>query len=337
MIARFLIACAALSLASAAAAQRPEQRRLEVPATASWKHALTDMILPSRPVGFARSVIADNTEEELDIIAQYEAEDATATVYLYRTGIPDAALWFDRATATMTRSPRWGVKGPIVPETFARPGATAESGLLAAVPASGEAWRSTGVAIAPLGDWLVKMRMSSETLDAAALEERMRALLGALRWPASAGEETTAKPVEPCAEPLKFKRAKLVKQEAADVLMNLFTAGVVEEKKSEAPPPTYCREPVDLGAHGVYRPDASRNSYVIALNDAGIGLSLAPALTIEGLGGGGKGWSMMLLERNSRSAMPSFNRLPPPDQALAVAMGGGPRISATAGKPKADE
>ncbi|HKR25104.1 MAG TPA: hypothetical protein VJS15_07585, partial [Allosphingosinicella sp.] len=109
----------------------------------------------------------------------------------------------------------------------------------------------------------------------------------------------------------------------------LLGSAVVAQQ--EGPPPVYCREPGATARHGVYRVEGSRDSYLLALGDAGVALSLGQALdlgALTGQGGGGRRYSMTLLERSATSALPSFNRLPPPDQAIAVAFGNrGPVIS----------
>ena len=336
MLTKMAAAAWAAGLVFAAAASAAP-RTLEVPATAAWQHAATGMVLPSKPAGFGRTSLADSTAEELDVHAQYEApgEGTRATVYLYKTGVPDVALWFDRAVAAILGTPGYGVDRATVPAPagFARPGETQSSGLSTVLPATGLGLRSTGVAVVGLGEWLIKLRMSSSSLDPAALSVRMNAFLAGLRWPAATGAGAPPRPIAACAAPLAAKRAKVIRPEMANVLIDLVTADMVADK-AKGPAPVYCRDPAALGPHGVYRPDGSKRSYLIALNDAGIALSVAPAISIDELGsGGGKRWSMTLLGRDTRSALPSFNRLPPPDQALKVWLGGGgPGVSVSTDK-----
>ena len=320
---RRLILVAALTAGFCSSAPASaEPRILTVPATASWQHAATGMTLPPRIAGFGRGAITDSGSDELDVYTQYDTSDgaASATVYIYRTDLPDVALWFDRAVETLVASDRFGIERAAMPlpSAFARPGDSRPTGLRTALPAARE-WRSTGVAIAPLGEWLVKVRMSSSVLDAAALDKRMEALIAGMRWPAAAPAAREVRPVSACAQALTFKRAKVVKPDMTNVLLSLVGSAAAAEGKE--PLPTYCRDPANAGPHGVYRPNSSTNSYVIAFNDAGIALEVAPAMTLEGLGSGGKSWSMTLLDRGTRSALLSFNRLPAPEQALSVAFG----------------
>ena len=101
-------------------------------------------------------------------------------------------------------------------------------------------------------------------------------------------------------------------------------------------PPVYCREPGATIERGVYRPDGSTEAYLIALGDSGTALSLAPAIDLSALtgnGGGGRRIAMTLLGRDGASVYPSFNRLPPPEQALEVAGRTGTTISVTTRNP----
>jgi hypothetical protein len=100
--------------------------------------------------------------------------------------------------------------------------------------------------------------------------------------------------------------------------------------------PVYCREPGAMLDHGVYRPGGSSEAYLIALGDSGTALSLAPAIDLSALmggGGGGRRIAMTLLGRDGASVYPSFNHLPPPGQALEVAGHSGMTISVTTRNP----
>ena len=336
------IVAAALLLAASSAGAQP--RTLEVPATASWQHAATGMILPPRIAGLSRGSLEDRTAAEQDVSTDYGGEEGlTTSVYLFQTPLPDVALWTDRALAAILLRPDFGLDPDRVPAAvpFRRPGAAAASGLKAIVKLNGSGLTGTAVAVAPLGEgWLLKVRMTSARLDEAALDARLTAFLQGLRWPAEPKPAPAAVPVAACPDSLTFKKAKVVRDEMADVLMNAITGTVeaqqVEEGKAE--PAVYCREPGPARPNAVYRPNGRRNSYVIAVGDSGRALRLAPALTLDMFSGGSAGnrVAMTLLEHDTTSVLPSFNRLPSPEQAMAVAFSGRPRetISITTGPPK---
>lgn len=328
------LAAALLALASPSLAQTPP-RTLEVPAAKSWQHAATGMILPPVAAGLSRGAIVDRTSAEHDVSAEYGGEDGlTTTVYLFRTLLPDPALWTDRALAAIALRPDLGLDPARLPAPapFRRPGAASASGLRATLPLSGSGLTGTAVAVAPLNGWLLKVRMTSARLDPAALDARLTAFIDALRWPSEARPAAAAAPVAVCPDSLTFKKAKTVKDDMGDVLMSAL-AGTVEMdqvEKGEAEAAVYCREPGPLKPYGVYRPDRSRDSYVIALGDSGSALRLVPALDLLASGrSGGKKVAMTLVEHDRTSVLPSFNRLPSPEQAMAVAFSGERRETIT--------
>jgi len=316
----------ALATPQPASAQQNQPRTLTVPATAAWQHAETGMILPSASAGLARGEIRDSTDAELDVVADFRdaAEGVWATVYLYRTMTPDVALWFDRALTTIMLRPEYRLEGAgaAAPTGFARPGSSTASGLRAALDVQAPDLRSTALAIAPLGPWQLKIRFSAAGLDRAALDERLTRFIEGLRWPAETAATTSraAVAVEPCPSPLRLRRARVVRTDLANTLMDAVAGNITPE--NVGPPAVYCREPGATLAHGVYRPDASTDRYLIALGDAGIALSVGEALDLSALlggGGGGRRFSVTMLGRNESSFYPSFNRLPPPEQALEAA------------------
>jgi hypothetical protein len=298
------------------------------------------MILPPRSAGLVRGEIHDNTDAEMDVVAGYvdDTEGLVATVYLYRTMTPDVAMWFDRALTVIMLRPGFGLEStpPPAATAFARPGATTASGLRVALDVNVPEVRSSAVAIAPLGSsWLLKIRLSSSRLDRAALDERLTAFMAGLRWPAETSPGRAAVPVLACASPLRLRTARVVRSDMSGALMDAVGGLMVAEH--DGTPAVYCREPGATIERGVYRANGSNDAYLIALADAGMALSLAEALDLSAIMGGGSGGrriAMTLLGRNGTSVYPSFNRLPPPEQAMTVAGHSGSTISVTTTDPQ---
>jgi hypothetical protein len=320
--------------ASAPAAAQPQPRTLAVPATSSWQHAATGMILPPTATDLKRGSIVDRTAAEQDVSTDYRdaAGSVLASVYLYQTMLPNPAIWFDRAVAAVYLQPMFGLAGvpPPEPTAFARPGATTASGLRTTIALNSGPAKSTAIAVAPLGRWLLKVRMSSATLTATELDARLDAFIAALRWPVEGKSVQAAEAIRPCPAPLKLKRAKRVREDMANSLLDAL-AGSFEPavpERDEAPQRSYCREGSGMGQYGVYRADAATDSYVIALGDAGVAVSAGPSLGAF-LTGGKRRIVLTLLDRNTSSAVGSFDRLPPPEQAIRVALGTAPSVSAT--------
>jgi hypothetical protein len=338
---KLALAAALLILTGAASAAPTESRVLEVPSSASWQHAGSGLVLPSRVAGLGRGPIADRTAEEQDVSAAYEGEEGLfTTVYIYQTPLPDVAIWTDRALAAIMLRPDFGADPAASPAPipFQRPGASSANGLRVSLPLVAPGRTSTALAIAPIGDWLVKIRMTSTQLDPGALHSRLTTFIAGLRWPAEAKPLPAATAMSPCADSLALKKAKVVGSDMATALMGLVMSS--EFAKAEGAEPIavrYCREPGPLKTYGVYRPNGVRDSYVIAVGDSGSALRVASELTLDGLESGraAKRVGMTLLERNSASSLPSFNRLPPPEQALEVAFGNrGESVSLTIEDPK---
>jgi len=318
-------------------------RTLDVPAAAAWRHARTGLILPPAIDGLTRTEIRDLGGEELDVVAGYENRDegVVATVYLYETGAPDVPLWFDRALTAIMARPEYGLAGaPLpAPAAFARPGAANASGLRAAVDLAAPGAGSTALAIAPLGSFQLKIRISAARLDRAALDQRLTRFIAGVRWPAEAARPAPAAvPVEPCPAPLQLRNARLLRTDMADALMMGALAGIelTDESGNHPPPPVYCREPGATADWGVYRPNAATDSYLIALNDAGIAYSVGEQLdlgALTGQGSSGRRFALTLLNRNTTGVVASFNRPPPPEQAMAAAQRGGPTILISTSPP----
>ena len=313
----------ALPLTGPAAAQTPAAPRLlAVPSGTAWQHADTGIILPSQVAGLERTEVKDLSADELDVIATYKGQGGTvASVYVFRTLLPDVPLWFDRSMAAIATQPDFRQAEARVPATaFARPGASVASGLRSVLAIGSPGSGSTALAIAPLGGWLLKVRISSTSADAESLDRQLTAFVAGLRWPTGGEAERIAVPIRPCSDALRTKKAKLVKQDMGQSLINALIGGA--PLKSDGPPATYCRDPGPAGqpAWAVYRPNGASDRYAVAMGDAGGAVIVSPEMSIAGLPGKGDGgnFSVAFVHHATSSVLPSFNRLPPPEQALAL-------------------
>lgn len=327
-------AIALLGAVPAARAQPAVPRTLDVAPDAAWQHAGTRMILPPRIGGLTRLHIRNMSSDELVVAAAFADRDEgmTALVHIYRTKVPHVPVWFDSALATIVPPPA-GAALPAV-TAFARPGASAASGLRAATAGNGPGLRSSAIALAPLGSWLVTIRLDSARLDPAALDERLSAFIAALGWPAETGTASSAIPVEPCPAPLRLTAARRLSGRPHDVVA--YWAGwTVLPGEDAGPPRVYCREPGATIRSGVYRLDGASDTYLIPLAD-GIALAAGEETDLAALMGERRRrrYSVTLVERNSLIGHSSFNRLPPPEQALAAFLGAPPLLSVTTGRER---
>lgn len=308
-----LLAC----VTSCPAVAQPRARQLEVPRTSAWQHAETGLVLSSTIAGLARNKIEDNGTSELDVLAEYESTDKSliATVYLFRSQVPSVPLWFDRAKTVLEsrKTSPVAAPGPAPVRAFALAAGGAETGLRVVYPVQDATYSATGLAVAPMKDWLVKVRMTAGSGDAAALDEKLAAFVSAIRWPAQSASASPAVPVEPCPEPLKLKRAKMIKPDMNQAVMGSFLATLASKGSSAAPAPAvYCRDPDQSVAHGVYRPDANSSAYVLALADSGRAVSVGAQTDI--VNPKESRFSVTFLDLDKSLVFPSFNRLPPASQ-----------------------
>ena len=335
---RLIVVLLLLTLAPSAAISQPQIRTLDVPPRATWQHGVTGLRLPPSIAGLTRNNIRDTTNLEMDVIAAYSASaDGTeVTVYLYRTGLPNVSLWFDRALTTMRLRPNFGIAANALPrvEPFAPPSRERPTGFTATLDLEGQN-RGTALLVAPVAqNWLLKIRMTSRRISGDELRGRLDAFARGIHWPELAGEAREATLIADCPQPLRLRRARVNAPDMGDALIG----GLMGAAAAIRPPDsgtTYCREPGATMESGIYRPAGSSDSYILALGDAGIALSLMPAVTMADLGAGerrrGTPVSMMLLDRNRAATWPSFDRLPPPDQALQALRQSGPIVSASYG------
>ncbi len=326
-----------MAAAPAAVSAQAQLRTLDVPSRATWQHAETGLRLPPSLADTNRASIRDSTAAEMDIIAAYTTGDGLeATVYLYRSGLPDVSLWFDRAMTTMRLRPNFGVPANASPrvEPFTPPGRDRPTGLIASLDLEGQ-YRGTVLLVAPVApNWLLKIRMSSTRLGAGELRARLDSFARAIHWPAMAGEVREAGTIADCQQPLRLRRARVIAPNMGDALIGGLMGAAVITRPSESGL-TYCRERGATLETGIYRPAGSTDSYILALGDAGIALSLMPAVTTADLGAGERGRgtaiSMTLLDRARAATWPSFDRLPPPEQAMQALRQSGPIVSASYG------
>lgn len=328
-------ACILIALDGAAHAEAP--RTIDVSATSVFKHRHAKVELPPTLAGLPRTTVRELEADQLDVVADYSMPDRAEvyTVYVFRNVAGGLPVWFDRARWMIEHRGELGTATARESEAaFAPPGRNNASGLIATYELAGKGYRSTGVALLPLDGWYVKLRASSSSLSAAALEARMKASLAEIGWPRKMAPAAVAAPVSRCATTLSLNgEAKPVEggdQAGASALMDaiLGVAAASQAKpRGAAPPPQtkWCRDSAEVGGGGVYRADEQKDGYLLALSDAGRALWAGrsegqlllqpdekekrdkPAYTVK-----------LLLLAQTLTSRP-FDRLPPLDQALRIA------------------
>lgn len=325
------LVCAALLTATAPASA--EWRPLDVPNDKGWQHARTGVILMAKIGDFQRTKLTDNSKSELDVAATYYTPDksSTADIYIYRPGIVDLPMWFDRSQYVMTLNDRIPVGAPLGPITrFALPGSTVESGLRIVYSVKKYPNGATGLAMAPIGDWLVAIRLTSVVMDSAKLDATLAALIANIRWPANRPTPMIATPVAACTSAIKYKHAKVIKPDLTQALLGAALSSTKGDlAKGEKPPkaPIYCRDSAPSPQYTTYRPDESRNAYVVAIGDAGVAAEVSPAISLTD----DVAFSVVLKTLSSSDSYPNFNALPEPKQVFAMLNSMSPMSSSSRG------
>jgi hypothetical protein len=305
------------------------QRKLDVPAASGWQHAQTGLVLHAKLAGLPRTDLTDSGNAELDVMAQFGDEaDTAATVYVFRPALMSVPIWFDRSeTAILLRS-AFGTAAPVAaPLAFASPLAKNASGLRRVYVPSKGPYKSTALAMLPLGEWLVAVRISSQTLDPVQLDAKLSEAVATIGWPKTpVPEAEAASAVAPCGKPLAYaKKAKLKKADMSDALMGAIMSTPLPDDAKGKPgaslpkPSLYCRELPPAAPYGVYRAPEATGAYVMALGDAGVVINIGGMP----LFGDTRGVAVSLADLEGTSIYPPFESLPNPDQVIGILRGAG--------------
>lgn len=335
-------------VADAAAAQM-QRTAIAAPADEPYRFRHSGIVTPPVLDGMPRTGIEQYGDDQLDVFARYERGSDAITVYVYRSTSGSVPVWFDRAQAAVEgRSAMFGTATPAVPPTaFAAPGRSDASGLMAAWSVSKPPYRGTALAILPVGEWLVKIRYSSTTLDGAGVAARLPVVLAALEWPKGIAPQPAAAPIADCATPLAFPTVAEPVRDGKALSVAALTGGLL----AAAPPSatggekgqaaTWCRDPAPARVGAAYRPGGSGDSYLLAFSDAGRGIFVAPDAVGRELaqadGRTANQWRVALIEPGTTTSYAPMTALPRPDQVID-ALNGSPlsRTSTWGGKINVD-
>lgn len=331
---RLLSTILSVVILAASAPAASQLRTLDVPPDKGWQHARTGLILMGTLGDFQRASLRDNGTFELDVIATYRTADqkSTASIFLYRPGVLDVPLWFDRSHTVMLRNRDIKVGAPIGPVTrFVPPGSKTQSALRIVYPIAGQPSSATGLVMIPFGEWLVAVRLTSDTMEPAALDAALNGLIGKIRWPANIAAAKLANPVQPCPSPLKFKRAKLIQPNLGQALLSSVMGLAVREKAEKEGAatrnrPDYCLESSSGAEFSVYRSAASKSHYVVAIGDAGAVAFVGPEFSLDG---DKNRYGVTLDDWDSSDSYPAFNAMPSPRQVFDLVQRSSPVASAS--------
>ncbi|WP_298470214.1 hypothetical protein [uncultured Erythrobacter sp.] len=281
-LAALVVAVAIFSTPAAA------QRALQIDNDSVWEHPHSSIAVPTTLAGLPRARATEFAPDFLNVGFSFRMGDdpEEISLYIYRDTNGGVPVWFEQARIGIEMrdiyaNPQlaFGV------EQYGWPGNEVWQGQRAVYDTPNSTYsKSTGVVLFSVKGWYVKMRATSSVRTASELRDWIDTAFGEIAPPAANVSQPPAIPVTECAEKLAFKKkAKDAKTDGTAGLMSALLGGMVAEKvqdRQESDEPVeavaWCRDS-SLGRTQVaYRADASINSYLIALGDSGMGVSVAP-------------------------------------------------------------
>ena len=267
----------AISLAGLAGAHaQPSPSTSE--AAGDFHHRGSGITLPARIGDMRRGEQRDlSNGGEFDLIVQYGSNTEPATLYIYRSAYPNPALWYERTRRAMNANIAAGA-GDAWPRGFAL-GSGSQNGLREEIELpEGSRFRSTAVAIAQVGQWMVKARITSPRLDKAGIAARMDALLGGLSLPASESPTHPLRLPSACSESLPLDGSP-IRGDRESEIASATALGAIEFAQARgsgglaADPSSWCRSSGPLDQHGSTYRQRDGSAWVVLLGDSGTAIS----------------------------------------------------------------
>jgi len=339
------LALTAFVLARPAAAQPAAPIGIATKANKPWTHKPSAIAFPSAIDGFARSEVQDLSEGGLlDVSVAYDDPigHTHVNIYIYHAAEPSTGLWFDVAATMIATNDKFGTVTPQGdPTAFTIPGASVAAGLRQSFTIT-QIGRSSGVALIALGDWVVKLRMTSPVHDVVQLDAAMDRLIRQIGWPGTLPPLSAATTLLPCAQPRRFgPRASKIMQDNAATLLGAMMGSMATEsrqkarKEGKAPTaPALCVHSDRIGGRlPIYQGEGDNVGYIIPLGDSGVLLDVAQDALI-GLLATEKDkaatpapWSVTVKKLDRWVQYPSYAIIPPPDQAIEIVQNEAPLSS----------
>lgn len=325
-----LLACALACLLLAIAPARADE--IAIAAGDSFQHRHTRLVIPPRLAGLPRIRASQFAPDQLDVVMNYAdpAGGEIVTVFVYRLASGSLPLWFDRAKWSIEQGGAYGKVVSLARDpAFAPPGQDHESGLVAVYAAEGRL-TSTALVLVPLGDWLVKLRLSSASLSPEQLQTRIASVLLELKWPRRIPAAAAAVPVAECPAPLKIgERAAAAAANPLDGMIGAIVGSALAETKGKkAAPAIWCRDPTVIDGGWLYRSNGETDGYLFAFSDAGRAIRVQPTLLTQlSKQGDGKddeppAWSVDFIDLGQIVSFAPVAGLPPPAQTVEMLTAG---------------
>lgn len=322
-----------VALAAGVPTMANAQQRMQLSAQEPYVHPHSGITIPAAVTGIknrdGRSYAKDDLNVSVSFTTARNAE--SLTFYVYRVTSGSLPVWFSQAQSSIAARPAYNSpKLAFDIEAITPPGWSSASGLRAIYDTPDSRYTlSTGVAMFKVDEWYVKVRASSATRSSAELRGWMDEAIASITFPE--GEAPAVAPIEACPTKLKIRgKSKDVKKDTGASVLGGLLAGLVANQKAkdseeEADPPaapvTFCKDHEVEPGRGVYRADASETSYLYAISDSGIGISVGPDTIAQILADDQKGeaqYSVILHLEDRNITYTPQNRMPTPDRAFQI-------------------
>lgn len=245
-------------------------------AAEGWRHGPSGIEVPELPEGFARGEVTERHDGG-DVFVQFGTVAEPVTFYVYRSAWPNIALWFERTRLAMNLNVGSG-EAQVAPRSFTLGDSPSANGLREeiALPA-GARFRSTAVAMAQYGEWVVKVRITSASLDRDGVRARMDRLLAAIRLPGAVPAPHPMVVPGPCPDEIAHAGRPLRSSDLdaiAGATLRLAAAEARGRGGIAADPGSWCRARSALpGEIGTLYRRRDGHGWTALLSDSGIGVA----------------------------------------------------------------
>lgn len=335
LLRKFAFACAALT---AFAQPLWAQDAIDLVAGEAWRHPHGAMDVPPSLAGLERSRGVAYAAEHLDVGFAYAAPDEEITLYVFRNTNGAVPVWFAQAQDGLVGREQYanpqlvGSVEPIKPA-----GSAVASGLKATYqPGSGSPFASTGLALFASRGWYVKLRASSARRTPEEMSRWLDQAIAELALPESAGPSEAAWPAEDCPAQLPYR--KNTKDAPSDLAASLLGGVLAQMAAKESASmdededqneegarleTRWCREARIAPSQVAYRLVDSSDSYLLALGDNGVAVSVAPdavgmILAEAERRKSEERYAITLFQADRNATFPAQARFPSPSRVLRI-------------------
>jgi hypothetical protein len=286
-----------------------------------WRHRESGISLP-RAVGQMRLTQERDASGggNYDVILQYGYERTPVTVYIYRSAYPNPALWYERTRLAMNEHVGSGHRDA-APRSFTLGGAPAPNGLREEIQL--DPGHSTAIAMAQIGEWMVKVRITSASLDRTGIGEAMDRLLGAMQFARATPAPLPLVVPGPCEGDTRMAGRAITGTGSEEAVAAAAVFGLIGYGEARgidglaAHPDQWCRVtatrlPASLGS--LYRRRLG-NGWVALLGDSGIAAAAVP-IDVPGRAQA----ALFASTTRSTQAVAVYDAMPDPDEAIILAI-----------------